>query len=910
MPPPDGPVDEPGRSPGSGIIRAKLGVPRARLDIVSRPRLLASLDSNPARVVLISAPAGSGKTVLIQDWLRTVEAPAAWLSLDALDNEPARFLAHFGAALWMVDMPGIQEAAGAAESLAGTGGDPVRSLLPALSRAEEEAVVVLDDCHLLETRPLLDILEGLVTGLRTGPRLVLLSRMDPPLSLARMRLSGDLLEIRQRDLRFSGEEAVELFRRALPVPLSPELVARLEERTEGWAAGLRMAALALQQAEDPEAAAEAFAGSHELLVDYLLEEAVRGQPRAIQDFLLQTSILPRFNEEGCVAVTENPRARDHLRAADEANLFLVSLDPGHRPDPDERWYRYHHLFAELLRFRLQESLPERVEGLHERASRWFEARGDVSEALAQAAEMEDSRRLLDLLDTHGYPILARSEFASFARWLEAVPDPLSQPYPMFLAAVAWFRAQTERSPELNDLLGALEARVQDPPPDYPPDRLREARLHLTVLRAFAYRVTDRFWRALEAGDAALAELPSEATTMRGILEFNMGAVHLRLANMDEARSCLEKSHESCVKGWIPYLVLAGLGHMGNVSANTQGLTAARRRLESAMAFAWERGLAGVPAFAIILYQLAQVHILAQELDEARKLLEQALELTRGERDTDIHANVLIHLARVARGKGAFDEADSHLTTASALAYSSNVKPYATTLDVEWARLNEARHGRLQPPEEAPPSAETSGLWTTWVEAETVLQLQHCLQLGRRDHARELAARLREESEPRKRGLALVVAGVAQAALAQDAGRRKALLAEAVSLAAARGYVLPLLQGGPPVRALLEAGLKHPLPPEAQAFVRDRVLPLMPEDTTETVAHSAEAEDWELTEKEVEVLVHLARGLTNAAMAKELFVSVNTVKTHLKNIFAKLDVETRTEAVQVARRAGVLPADPA
>lgn len=910
MPSTPGSGHEHGGARGPQIIQAKLGVPRPRLDIISRPRLLARLDNNPARVVLISAPAGSGKTVLIQDWLRAAEAPAAWLSLDALDNEPARFLAHFGAALGLVDLPGMQEAAGAAEALARTGGDPVRSLLPALSRAEEDAVVVLDDSHLLEARALLELLEALVTGLRTGPRLILLSRVDPPLSLGRMRLSGDLLEIRQRDLRFSGEEAVELFHRALPVPLSPELVARLEERTEGWAAGLRMAAIALQQAEDPTAAAEAFAGSHELLADYLLEEAVRGQPPEIQRFLLETSILPRFNEEGCLAVTQDPGARHHLRAVDEANLFLVSLDSGQSPDPTERWYRYHHLFAELLRFRLQESLPERVEGLHERASRWFEARGDVQEALAQAAEMENPRRLLELLDVHGYPILARSEFASFARWLEAVPHPLSQPYPMFLAAVAWFRAQTERSPGLDDLLGALEAAVQDPPPDYPPARLREARMHLTVLRAFAYRVTDRFRRALEAGEEALAELPPQAVTMRGIVAFNMGAVHLRLANMEEARSFLEGSHESCVKGRIPYLVLAGLGHMGNVSANTQGLPAARRRLESAVAFARERGLAGVPAFAIILYQLAQVHILAHELEEAREHLDHALELTRGERDTDIHANVLIHLARVAVGNGAFDEAEAHLTKASALAFSSNVKPYSTTLDVEWARLNEARHGRLQSPEEAPASAETSGLWTSWVEAETILQLQHCIQLGRHDEAEELARRLRTESEPRKRGMALCVAGLAQAALARDAGRRKELLAEAVSLAAARGYVLPLVQGGPPARALLEAGLKHPLPSKAQAFVRERVLPLMPDDPAGAFPHSAGAEEWDLTEKEVEVLGLLARGLTNAAMAKELFVSVNTVKTHLKNIFAKLDVGTRTEAVQAARRSGVLPPDPA
>ena len=895
-----------GKNGGSGpdlqVIPAKVGVPTPRLDIVSRPRLLTRLEASPARVVLVSAPAGSGKTVLLQDWLRQSGAPAAWLSLDALDNEPGRFLLHLGAALRRVELPGLQEAADTAQGLARTGGDPAALLLPVLARAEAQAVVVLDDCHLLEASPPLVFLERLVTEVRSGPRLVLLSRVDPPLPLSRLRLSGDLLQIRQRDLRFSDEEAAELFRRSLSSPLSSEMVVRLEERTEGWAAGLRMAAIALQQADDPEEAAEAFAGSHELLVDYLLEEAVRGQVPEIQRFLLQTSILPRFNGEACVAVTEDSQARRHLRTVDEANLFLVSLDP------EQRWFRYHHLFADLLRFRLRETWPEREEGLRERASRWFEDQGDVQEALSQAARMEDPRRLLELLDAHGYAILARSEFASFARWLQGVPDPLSQPYPMFLAALAWFRMQTERSPDLDRLLGALEQALEHPPEAYPPDRMEEARRHRGALRAFGYRMTDRFRESLEVGEEVLSGLPEEAVAFRGILEFNMGAVHLRLADMPEARRFLGKAYEDCLNGGGPYLVLASLGHLGNVAAHMEGLPAARHRLESAVAFARERGLAGVPAFGIILYQRAQVHYLAHELEEARALLGQGLEITRGERETDIHANVLIHLARVEAALGNWTEADSHLTAASTLAYGHNVKPFSTTLDVERARLEAARSGRLQAPEDAPPSAEGSPHWSSWREAEISLQLQHGLRLGRREEARSLAHRLAAESRPRQRGMALCVAEVARAALDPDAARRKEILSSALTVAAARGYVMPLIQGGPPVRSLLEAALKYPLPPEAQAFVREQVLPRMPDQEAMSATRPASGEEWDLTERELEVLALLARGRTNAAMARELFVSVNTVKTHLKNIFAKLDVRTRTEAVEVARRLGLIGLD--
>jgi LuxR family maltose regulon positive regulatory protein len=389
----------------------------------------------------------------------------------------------------------------------------------------------------------------------------------------------------------------------------------------------------------------------------------------------------------------------------------------------------------------------------------------------------------------------------------------------------------------------------------------------------------------------------------------MGAVHLRLANMEEARRFLQEAYEHCLKGGGAYLILASLGHLGNIASQTEGLASARHHLESSLQLAREQGLTGVPAFAIILYQLAQVHYLAYELEEAREYLLPAMELSRGERETDIHANVLIHLARVAAAEGAHDEADRHLTAASALALRHNVKPFATTLDVERARLDEARIGRLQDPEDAPPSAETSDSWTTWKEAETVLQLQHCLRSGRHDEARKLAEILKEESEPRHRGPALVVAEMARGALAPDAARRKEILSEALSLAATRGYVMPLILGGPPIRAVLNAALKYPLPSHAQVFVRDQVLPRMPASESGPAPRLSQDDEWDLSEREAEVLTLLAKGQTNAEMAKTLFVSVNTVKTHLKNIFSKLGVRNRTEAVQVAERRGILPNPP-
>lgn len=895
-----------GRPSDPRVVPAKVRVPTPRLDVVARPRLLDRLRDEDGRVVLISAPAGSGKTVLVLDWLRRDPRPVAWLSLDPLDNDPQRFLAHLAAALRAAPDPALGPAADAVEAASRSGATSDPALLAALAAADPRTALVLDDIHHLDAPPLLALLDRLVAERSTGPRLVLLSRVDPAVRLGRIRLSGELLEIRQRDLRFTLPEATELLRSLLPEELDPELVARLETRTEGWAAGLRMAAAALDRVEDPAAAVAAFTGSHEIMAEYLLEEAVGRQDPDLQRFLMETSILPRFTAEACVAVTESEAAGSHLRAVDEANLFLVSLDDR------RRWYRYHHLFAELLEFRLQRLLPERVEGLRDRASRWFEAEGDVQEALRQAAEMEGRGRLLDILDRHGYPILARSEFGAFARWLPRVPEPLSQPFPMFLVALAWFRSQTERAPDLDALLRAIEAAVEKAPADYPAERRQEALLHVDALRAFALRMTDRFEEAIEVGAGVLRRLPPDAGAVRAVLEFNLGAVHLRLADMGPAREHLERAFDGSLRSGIPYLVLASLGHLGAVAAQTEGVGPARQRLEGAVAFAEENRLAGLPAFAIVLYQLAHVHWLADELEPARACLERAVALTRDERETDIHANVLIHLARLDAAAGAFDRADQRLTAVTALAHGHNVKPFATTLDVERARLAEARSGQLQPPPFDPPSDPAGALadaepppWGSPREAETVLRLRHCLRLGLRDDAAALARELARASAPRGRGVALCLADLGLAATATDARERHEALEAALSRAARCGYVRPLLEVGEPARALITAGLSAaPLSGPARSFARE-LLARFPEPAAPDDAVDAADPLDTLTDRERELLALLARGHTNKAMARELFVSVNTVKTHLKRIFAKLDVTTRTEAAERARALGLL-----
>jgi LuxR family maltose regulon positive regulatory protein len=854
------------------------------------------LEASPARVVLVSAPAGWGKTVLALEWLADGSDRAAWFSVDALDNDPVRFFAHLGAALDRVETPAFRAAAAVlAERSPTSSRDPSAEVLAALAAAPEGHSIVLDDIHLLETPRAWTFLGRLVADGPPEVRLVLLSREDPPLRLARLRVTGELLEVRERELRFTEEEAESFFGHVGPSGLDPESVARLVERTEGWAAGLRLASAALEVAPDPTAAAESFGGRHELLVDYLLEEALRGRSPEVQRFLMETSVLPRFTGETCRAVTGDGRAAEHLRGVEEANLFLTSLDG------EGRWYRYHHLFAELLTFRLERLDPGRVPVLRRRASAWFERRGELPEALALAAELPESDLLVRILDRHGYPMLARSEFAAFERWLRAVPDPAAYGWPMFLAAVSWFHVQVDVGADLERWLDRLDRAVGDPPPDYPAGALAEARIHREVIRAFGLRIRGRMEEALETAGRILEPAPPASPVLRGITEFHVAAVRMRLGEMPEARAFLQRAAETTRRGHAPYIFLASLGHLGAVRAQLEGVPDAVRHLEEARALAEARRLEGLPAFGIVLYQLADTLILADERKEARHYLEQALEITHHERRTDIHGNVLVRLARLDAWAGDVDRAEERLAEAAVVSRGQSLKPFGTSIEIERARLDQLTSGRLlEPSADLVSDAVVGERWTIVREAEAMLRMQQALLDGRDADADRLARRLEAESRPRERGVALCLALLTRAAVTGDAAERHRRLQAALALAERRRYVRPLLDGGGPIRSLLETGLRGSLDDRVRAFVRERLLPELP-----PAARRPPPGDLGLTPREREILAHLARGLTNKELARTLFVSENTVKTHLKHVFAKLDVSTRTAAVQRGRRLGLL-----
>jgi LuxR family transcriptional regulator, maltose regulon positive regulatory protein len=448
------------RASGSGVgvtvtgplLETKFHVPTRRRGLVARSRLKERLrGAGESALTLVSAPAGFGKTTLLTDWLTTAHADGgvtAWLSLDHSDNDPALFWAYFIAAL-KTAAPGVGESALALlPSTESPSEASVVTLLNDLAAVTHDVVLVLDDYHVIEEPHIRDGMAYLVEHLPPHVRLVIASRADPTLPLARLRARGELVEIRAADLRFTLDEAAAYLNDVMGLELTPADVAALEGRTEGWIAALQLAALSMQGRTDVAGFIAGFAGDDRYIVDYLAGEVLQRQPEHVRSFLLQTSILSRLSGSLCDAVTGQDGGRAMLEALDRGNLFLVPLD-------DRRlWYRYHHLFADVLRARLLDEQRDEVHELHRRASDWYGRHGDQSAAIDHALDGEDFERAADLIEMAARPAFQARQEATFRRWLEALPEEVFRVRPVLAIALVGVHMVS------GDIEG-VEARLQD-----------------------------------------------------------------------------------------------------------------------------------------------------------------------------------------------------------------------------------------------------------------------------------------------------------------------------------------------------------------------------------------------------------------------------------------------------------------
>jgi LuxR family maltose regulon positive regulatory protein len=904
------------------LLATKLHVPGPQPGFVARPRLIERLEEGLARgLLLVCAPAGFGKTSLLADWTQRGGRPVAWLALDSGDNDPARFWRHVVAALDRA-RPGI------AEQVAPLLGPPapasfeglVTALINQLATRPDLVLLVLDDYHLVEAQVVHASVGFLLEHRPPGLRLVLASRADPPLPLARLRARGQLGELRDADLRFTAEEAAALLRAVVGPDLPEAAVAVLAARTEGWVAGLQLAGLSLQGQADVAGFVASFSGSHRFVLDYLAEEVLERQPEQLRTFLLETSVLERLSGGLCDAVTGRTDGQAMLEAIERANLFLVPLDAV------RGWWRYHQLFADLLCARLLQERPERVQELHRNAAAWSEAHGLVDDAVRHALGAGDAAWAARLVERYADELLLRSEGATVARWLAALPAELVGSRPRLLLARARLALLNGRVEGVDELLDAAErafAEAADEP--YEPSAGRAASLLANVPATMAL---DRAYLAELRGDAERAlALASRALTELGEDEWMLrsnASGYLALAEWLAGRPAeAERRLSSTIAQWLRagqrQLAVRGWHHLGQVQRAQGRLHAALGTYQQVLEVAAPPGRPALPGAGMARVGMAEVAYQRGELDAALEQVTEGIARCRQLVYTPPLATGLATLAWIRQAQGDPAGALDAIEQAERVAPGHGVASLLNPVPALRARLLLAQ-GDLAA---AARWTQARGLGADDQpsyphEPEYLVLARVLLAQGRPDQALGLLQRLYAQATAQRRlGSLIELQALRALALAASGDEPGALaaLAEALTLACPQGYVRVFADEGAPMGALLGrlVAAQRTQQPAARGVPLDCLGRLLRAfDATHAVAHAGRGAAAavpglieQLTERELQVLGLLAAGRSNQGIAQELVVSLDTVKKHVSHVLDKLGAANRTEAVARARELGLI-----
>lgn len=866
----------------------RLLIPQPRPLRVARPHLLERLTqgfAQGARLALVSAPAGFGKTTLISAWLADYETPAAWLTLDSAESLPARLLQMLVEAM-RTRLPGFGQAlldllnnpqglAPEALSLA---------LASNLAAIDAPLVFVLDDLHHVQGRSAQALLAAWIDSMPPGLPLVLITREDPPLPLARMRARGELIEIRERDLRFAPAESDRFLREVMGLAPDPETESALYNRTEGWAAGLQLAALALKEGrQDSRQFVEAFAGSDRYITDYLVEEVINRLDADLRDFLCRTAVLNRMNAALCTELTGREDSQALLESLETANLFVSALDNR------RQWYRYHPLFADVLVESLDSA--ERA-SLHARAARWFEAQGQPAEAIEQerqAASLSGDYTALDaLVREAASEALQAGHFQLLQGWLLAFPEAYLRSRPALCA----YRAMTALAEGRLDATweylriaqGADEAAAGLAPGTF-------ASLEAVLLMMVRGDIEGAIGRARVALDL----LPPEESFWRLMVLWALAEAQERSRPLEEAIDTLrEAARLASARGARLNLILIvnslslDLYLNGNLS---EGLTLIDHTLSALGISSDSEDMAA----SLLLHRRASLLLERHDLPAAEEAsaLGHALDLRFGLPRLALYGYQV--KARVLAARGDLAAAAASLETAHALPGLDDdekqlLRASEALLDLQAGRISRLRAYRERLPRPTPPALRFILLDAYLMAARA------CVALGDSEEAEAWLNALESLCEPRGHRRGLITIYALRALLAAEEGDRVALracLGQAIQLAAPEGYFDALLCEGPDLLTLLPLAREH-APDFVRAALEAGGLAAV------TWAASAQPLDEPLSQRELEVLSLIAAGSSNKEIAARLVISPGTVKRHINNLYGKLGVASRTQALRRAR----------
>jgi LuxR family maltose regulon positive regulatory protein len=889
--------------PLAPLLATKLHLPRPRAQLVPRSHLVERLQQGVAgALTLVSAPAGFGKTTLLAQWRASTRAPVAWLSLEPEDNEPTRFLTYLIAALQTLD-PHL--------------GAPARALLGPPQHAELETVLtvlandlmrgpgedfalVLDDYHVVEAAPIHRALTYLVEHLPPRMHLIIATRADPPLPLARLRARGHLTELRAAELRFQAAEAGAFLEEVMGLRLSPEDVATLQTRTEGWIAGLQLAGLSLQGRATVSGFLPAFTGSHRFVLDYLSEEVLSRQPAPVQTFLLQTSVLSRLSGSLCDAVTGLQESQAMLEALERANLFVAALD-------DERaWYRYHHLFADLLQSRLHQTLPALVPELHRRASTWYEQHDLISDAVHHALLSPEVESSIRLIEQHTHSLALRRQVQTALHWLHALPDGLVRTHPHLCFSYALLLVFSGR---LAEALLRLQEAEQSASHITLADEAQVLLHQVAIVRAYILFLQGHLATSVALAEQVLERLSE--TPVQGREAASVIVAHRFLVSGDVRRVGEQRMAQlaSLLSAGSDVFAMEALVHLTSILLQARLLRLQGRLRQAAATYEQLAQLQGDHEGALIhpgsCFGLGELCYEWNDLDGAERLLEQGREVLRGPLTlaADSIAQGYATLARLYQARNnntsALAIVEAFVNLSEARQFAPALLAFARTVRAQLELMGGHLPAAVRWTEASGLSAEGDLAYPREREYLTFARVR--IAQGREDpagpfllEALRLLERLREDAETKARlGSTLEILILQALAFSAQGKGTEALpvLQRALTLAEPEGYIRLFVDEGEPMVALLHHAYAYGIAPGYVAIL------LSAAGSPTLAAPSAAGSLLEpLTERELDVLRLLVAGLSNAAMARELIITVGTVKSHVNHIYGKLGVQSRSQAI--------------
>jgi ATP/maltotriose-dependent transcriptional regulator MalT len=908
------------------ILTTKLYIPPLRSRIVLRPHLIERLNAGlHHKLTLISAPAGFGKTTLVSEWVASCGRPAAWLSLDERDNESTRFLMYLVAALQMV-APNI--GAEVVDLLQSPQQPPNESILTALfneiTALPDDFILILDDYHTVESKSVdesTSVDEALTFLLEHQPpqmHLVITTREDPRLPLARLRGQGQLTELRLADLRFTPTEAAEFLNQVMGLNLSEHDIAALEIRTEGWIAGLQLAAISMQGQTDAAGFIQSFTASHRFVLDYLIEEVLHKQAENIQSFLLCTSVLDRLCGSLCDAMLQDATSRGHettgqetLEYLERLNLFLIPLDN------ERRWYRYHPLFAELLRMRLANTYPDYVTELHRSASDWYANNHFPYEAIMHALTVKDWTRAAEVMERFSDELPMHGESNTRLGWFESFPTQILMDRPRLALTYAWALFMSNQLDRAEQELDQLMPLVQTVP-----SLLGELYVIRVMIATRRYNVTAFF----ELAQQALSRVPPEEVSPRSRILLTLGVAYDEMGgDIPSARNAFREAYEmgnaspspsSVGNAPLPLTALAYLADYEWLEGNLRG---ASRMYEQSIDLSEKWG--GGSSIALCLVQQGRASLLYEwnDLDGTARALQECFHIGELWKNSRFLVPAYGLLALLMQARGRAEVANTMIYRAEQTIHDS----YSSLYDMGMLALYQISLWVAQDDFHAIAQWEQDhdSVWrsrTGRARDELTIVLARA-QIARFHRTRDWSAlsQARTLIEPaleqaRVSGLMfnvvrlLILDALALYALRETASAI-ATLKRALALAEPENYVRSFLDIGKPMEEFLLWSLESSelIEPHLRAYVSRLLSHFAANPPSKSSQPTGDMYIEPLTERELKVLRLIAQGLSNREISERLFLALSTVKGYNRIIFDKLQVQRRTEAIARARQLGLL-----